>query len=96
MTRQEKAACADTQAAGQQKGAASTRLLSPMVLDSRQKRNTQTCQATTELGGLRRRYNAAIVAENWQEAAALQRAYRQAEKQRRRELLDQAQGVIDG
>jgi len=36
------------------------------------------------------------VAENWQEAAALQRAYRQAEKQRRRELLDQAQGVIDG
>jgi len=46
---------------------------------------------TTELADLRRRYNTAIVTRRWGDAAALQRAYHDAERRRRAELLRQAE-----
>ena len=51
---------------------------------------------TTELADLRRRYNAAVVAERWQDAKQLQRAYQEAERRRRAELLRQAEVVTRG
>ena len=66
-----------------------------------QKRSPRKCQfppndLTTELADLRRRYNAAVVAERWQDAKQLQRAYQEAERRRRLELLEQAREVTRG
>jgi len=51
---------------------------------------------TNELADLRRRYNGAVAAECWQDAAALQRAYYDAERRRRQQLLAQAREVGRG
>jgi len=48
---------------------------------------------TNELADLRRRYGAAVAAERWQDAAALQRQYYDAERRRRQQLLAQAREV---
>ena len=42
------------------------------------------------LAQLRRQYNQAVLAEDWAAAERLQRAYHQAERERRAELLQQA------
>ena len=42
------------------------------------------------LSDLRRQYNSAILAKDWAAAERLQRAYHAAERERRRELLQQA------
>ena len=45
---------------------------------------------TGNLADLRRQYNQAILAKDWAAAERLQRAYHQAERERRAELLRQA------
>ena len=63
---------------------------SHMVAQTPRKSNHQFA-TTTELADLRRRYNGAVAAERWQDAAQLQRQYYDAERRRRAELLRQAE-----
>jgi len=51
---------------------------------------------TAQLADLRERFTTAILDERWAEAAGLQRAYREVERQRRRQLLQQAREVCYG
>jgi len=54
---------------------------------------TQTAplvKQVTRLADLRRQYNQAVLAERWADARRLQREYHAAERERRRELLQQA------
>ena len=62
-----------------------------MILQTPQKGKTHFRQTTTELGRLRREYQAAILGERWADAAQLQRQYHDAERRRRAELLRQAE-----
>jgi len=62
-----------------------------MIHEKLSPRKTQFAGTTNELAELRQRYNAAVLGKRWQDAAALQRRYHQAERRRRAELLAQAE-----
>jgi len=51
---------------------------------------TTELSSPARLSDLRRQYNSAILAKDWAAAERLQRAYHAAERERRRELLQQA------
>jgi len=72
------------------------RMSVPIIAQTPRKCNTQFANTTNELADLRRRYNGAVAAEHWQDAAALQRAYYDAERRRRQQLLAQAREVGRG
>ena len=52
--------------------------------------NRPPVKQVAQLAQLRQAYNAAILTRRWAEAERLQRAYHDAEQERRRELLRQA------
>ena len=53
-------------------------------------RNAPRVKQVACLADLRRQYNQAVLAKDWAAAERLQRAYHQAERERRAELLQQA------
>jgi len=53
-------------------------------------RNRPVVKQAARLSDLRRRFNQAVLAEDWANAKRLQRQYHDAERARRRELLQQA------
>ena len=96
MSRQKNTATRAANSRGGNDKARQARMSVPIIAQTPRKCNPQFANTTNELADLRRRYNGAVAAECWQDAAQLQRQYHAAERRRRAELLRQAREVGRG